>query len=155
MSDERQRLWRLLEKGKFSDVWWDRRERVISIAKQLERLWHTHRLELAGTRQQHVIRIQEDLFSDYTDPQRLGVNHIDEGDMDGFVIEKPLIQPGIPEKEVFPLVYCNPLFIVLCAQVLHEVLIELKAEDRKRQRNERHNMTLRQLRARQRQRVFP
>lgn len=155
LSDERQQLWRKAGQNKFSDQWWGQHDRIIAIGKQLDQLWHIHRLELAGTRQQHVTRVQKGLFSDYTDPQRLGDKLLDEGDLVGFSIEKPLLLSDPPEKESFPLVYCNPLFVVLSAQVLREVLVELKAEDRKRQRRKQHNMTLRQLRAQQRQRILP
>jgi hypothetical protein len=153
LSDERQHLWRKAGQNKFSDQWWKQHDRILIIGKQLEQLWHIHRLELTGSpRHYPVIRTEKDLFSDYTDPQRLGVAQIDEGDLGGFVIEKPTIRPDLPEKESFPLVYHHSTLISLSTQILREVLVELKAADRRRRR---HNMTLHELRVVQRQRVLP
>jgi len=53
---------------KFSDKWWKQHERIIAIGKQLERLWATHRNEIAANQVWEVLptdRINLATFDDF------------------------------------------------------------------------------------------
>jgi len=49
LSNERQQLWRMAHRKKNSADWWARHDRIVAIGKRLERLWATHRNEVAAT----------------------------------------------------------------------------------------------------------
>lgn len=73
LSNERQQLWRIAHRDKFSSSWWKRHNRIEVIGKQLVRLWHVHRVEMSGYREWQPVevnRMASDVFDDYR--QRAG-----------------------------------------------------------------------------------
>ncbi|MBA3867771.1 MAG: hypothetical protein H0X30_01305 [Anaerolineae bacterium] len=75
LSNERQALWSIAHVRKFSYDWRLRHDRIEAISKQLHRLWHMHRLELADhpdRRSSVMDRIGSDHFEDYR--ARVGVD---------------------------------------------------------------------------------
>lgn len=68
LSNERQELWRIAHRDKFSRDWWKRHDRIEVIGKQLARLWHMHRIELADAadKQPDIMdRLSSEYFDDY------------------------------------------------------------------------------------------
>jgi hypothetical protein len=76
LSNERQQLWRIAHRDKFSPNWWNRHDRIATIGKHLDRLWHMHRVEMAdGQGQPNILdRIAGDHFEDYR--EHVGWYHI-------------------------------------------------------------------------------
>lgn len=64
LSNERQQLWRIAHRDKFSRDWWKRHDRIEVIGKQLNRLWNMHRIELAKAEDQQSTAL-DPLASDY------------------------------------------------------------------------------------------
>lgn len=68
LSNERQRLWYIANRDKFSRDWWQRHDKIEVIGKRLARLWHMHRIELAEAQRGSTAvtdRIHADHFADY------------------------------------------------------------------------------------------
>ena len=96
-------------------------------------------------------RFSRDLFSDYLDPVRLGQEFEEDEDLDGFtLVETSVLHTPLKQEPIT--MHLDPLLMNIFTEVLRDVLVELKAEDRKKQRTKQHNMTLRELRVQQRQR---
>lgn len=77
LSNERQQLWRCAHRDKFSPAWWKRHNRIEAIGKQLDRLWHLRRVELAGSQEwqtSEVDRMAADHYEDYR--SRVGWYHL-------------------------------------------------------------------------------
>lgn len=74
LSNERQQLWRVAHRDKFSHGWWKRHDRIEVIGKVLNRLWHMHRIELAKAADHQSIAIDR-MASEYFDEfrERAGV----------------------------------------------------------------------------------
>lgn len=152
LSNERQALWRLAGKQKWTPA---QRERVLFIGKRLETLWDTRRRELAEPDRTFIEdRIQGDLFRDFTDLQRQSRQGVGEDEWDGFHIEMHYAEREREPDDIYPQLYVSSEFKTLALDVLREVLTDIRREDQARrqtaERALRHQLPLRQLRDRQR-----
>lgn len=147
LSEERQQLWRLAAKKKLTPEQWERCFRIIP--KQLEQLWHVHRNDLAiASKPQKPTRdsVSKALFDDYLDPMRVGQQEVNPDELNGFTIKDMPVFDHSRTQRKYSLVNCDAGFITISAELFREVLAELRQRDRA----QRHNMTLRELRTHQR-----
>ena len=84
---------------------------------------------------------------------RVGQGGVNEDELDGFTIIETSV-PSAPLQQEPVTVHLSPLSMDIFTETLRDVLVELKTEDRKKQRLKQHNMTLRELRIHQRQRTL-